>query len=179
MPFWYKYLKQVLKTTKLKDLNTLHTKTIRGKMTNLLIAITLNIFLIIKIALNTFIELHWIFLMYGIAIILGYIVSLKYKSRYSKYLIRFGAAPLLINLLFTINFIFSSNLATESYWYTYEYNNIPGIYKSVTLDNNVYKEYAGIRMIFNTELVKEHCRITYEIKNGCFGLKVVKRFTIE
>ncbi len=178
-PIWFRLLIRFFFILNFKGIVDFKHSTIRSKMMKIMLSIILNIIIFFSIALNTLIELKWIISIYIISITLGFFIAKSLSSRYHKYLIKFGIAPFVINFLFLINYTISSHTTYESYWYTYSYHNPSPILPAITLNNNQYEKYKGIRLIFDGERIVGHGKITYKIKNGCLGFRVVKKSIIE
>ena len=137
----------------------------------MLIYTVINIVLFFKFTFNTFIQFHWVFGIYGFAFIIANILTLKTKSRYVKYLIRYELAPGIVSTVFVLNFLISFNPQTKTFKYSYDYVNAPPIFPAITLENNTYSEYKAIRTFFVKEEIMGNYYVTYEIKDGIFGFK--------
>ncbi len=178
-PIWFRLLIRFFYILNFKGITKFHNSSLRSKMMKIIFSIIINFFILISISFNTLIRLRWMLLIYAITIVIGYIISNNFTGRYHKYLIRFGAAPFIINLLFLINYIFAFNTSYESYYYTYSYHNPSPIMPIIKLENNAYKNFKSIRIIFDGERIIGHSKITYKFKDGCFGFRVVKKIIID
>ncbi|MCW3788790.1 J domain-containing protein [Plebeiibacterium sediminum] len=178
-PIWFRLLIRFFVILNFKGIVDFKHSTIRSKMMKIMLFLILNIIILFAITLNTLIELKYIIAVYSVFITCGIIISRFFKSRYYKYLIKFGFAPFAINLLFLINYFIASNPTYETYWYSYSYHDPSPILPKITLENNRYDKYTGIRLIFDGEKIIGHGKITYLIKDGCLGFRVVKQTIIE
>ena len=104
-------------------------------------------------------------------------VKMKY-SKNSK-LLSLSIAPLIINITLLMNFIISRNPVQETYYFS---NRIESSQKGghestfITLSNNEYEKYYGIRIFVNFEQMRYSNRITYTFKEGLFGIRVMSDY---
>jgi hypothetical protein len=148
---------------------------LRSKVIWMFIISVVNLVVFFSFALSTIITLKCLLVIYGGAIALALVLSKGFSSRYVRYLVGICIAPLLVNFFFLINFTFSSHSVVESYWYTYDSISFTRTFKTITLEDDVYADYPGIRFFVNYEEVVNKSRIRYTIEEGCFGLKVIKK----
>lgn len=166
----------------------LNTKPAR---TGLLLSFNSVVFFIYGI--NTLIDLTHLFLGYTVTSLLAVLIVLMKKRRkksrvtsYDVYFWSLSAAPVLISVLLTINYIFSSSPRTESYHYTAHTRNsyVEGgrshKRKSglIELENGTYSSYAGIRLFINGIDLSDQGTITYTIEKGALGFKVLKDYDL-
>ena len=143
----------------------------------LTLAIALNVYLLLEIGFNTLITTGVFFSLYQGAIVLGLLVALKFKKRYTRNLIIFGIAPGLINIFLLVNFVFATPDARETYSFRrVKYSSKRGYYSSthITLKDDKYSEYLGIRVFFDADQMDHRNKITYDFANGLFGIRVIK-----
>ncbi len=178
-PIWFRLLIRFFVILNFKGVVDFKHSTIRSKMMKIMLSIIINIIILFSITLNTLIEPKYLIASYSVFITSGFIIASHYKSRYYKYLIKFGFAPFALNLIFLINYFITSNPTYETYWYSYSYHNPSPILPKIILENNQYDKYTGIRLIFDGEKIIGHGKITYKIEDGCLGFKVVKKSIIE
>lgn len=146
----------------------------------------INIYILFKIALNTLIPTITIVIVYVLAIIIGGVLAMLKPNRNKNFLPLFtaGFAPLVINLFFLINFLFSSNPTTESYFYNQtkeRYKRSGEVEPSsyIILENNVYEDYKGLRVFMNyRELISKN-NVTYTFETGLFGIRVMKDYELK
>ncbi len=178
-PIWFRLLIRFFYILNFKGITKLHNATIRSKMMKVVLSLITNIIIISGVTLNTLISFKWIIISYSIIFISGYFISKRIKRRYHRYLIRFGLTPFVLNFIFLINYFISFNPVYETYYYTYSYHNPSPVFPEIKLENNNYKSFKGIRLIFDGERIIGHSKITYKFKDGCLGFRVVKKITIE
>jgi hypothetical protein len=102
-----------------------------------------------------------------------------------------GLIPLLLNLFFLINFIFSHSPSTQTYQFSksYERTGRPvgkRSYRSsiqfttlIILQGNQYAAYPGIRIFLDYQRIEHTNSITYTFNEGLFGIGVVTDFRFE
>ena len=92
--------------------------------------------------------------------------------------------PLIFNLFFYINFIFSSNPKTEEYSFIHEMQWYGGFRSParlerttfIYLENDMYSQYPWFRMFFNYEAMKDKSEIRYTFEKGFLGCRVLKDY---
>lgn len=126
----------------------------------------LNCFIFFAIGLNTLISTYWLIGLYALTNIPIY---LFYKKKLElKLTIFFGA---LISMLLIINYFTVSNIKEEQYRYF-----LNRATSTIYLENNKYEEFYGIRVFWTNTEVSDFNTITYEIGEGIFGYRVVKKY---
>lgn len=165
-------------------------KRILGTRTFLVFALAgLNIFLFLKVVMNTLVPLS-ISLGLLFASIAGGFALVKFYDRipqnaYTRSLYAYGLVPGIFNLIFVVNFLFSSGPTTEIYSYrqkrvritsngSFHYEDSP----VMLLEGNAYEDYLGIRFFWGYGPLLEHNKIRYQFEEGLFGLKVMKRYEL-
>jgi hypothetical protein len=151
----------------------------------------LNVWLVLKVGLQTLIPFYSLLTFFLITSTIGFLLThywVKVKSRRQSVLISMGLIPLLINLFFLINFLFSFNPFTEKYLFTKSYEKTGSRvgksgYRSsiqpttsIMLEENKYADYPGIRTFLDYESMKNATSITYTFRKGLFGILVVTQF---
>ncbi len=178
-PIWFRLLIRFFYILNFKGIANFHNTTIRSKMMKIVLSIIINIIIITSVSLNTLIPFHWIIISYSLILVSGYLFSKRIKSRYHRYMIKFGISPFILNFIFMINYFISFNPTYETYYYTYSYHNPSPLLPEIQLKNNKYKKYKGIRLIFDGERIIGHSKVTYKFKDGCLGFRAVKKIIIE
>ncbi len=166
----------------------LNTKPVR---TGLLLLFNAVIFF--SIGVNTLIDLTHLFIGYTItSLVAVFIVLLKKHSTNSKvtsydvYFWSLSAAPSVISILLTVNYVFSSSPVSETYTYSahtrnsYVEGGMSHKRKSglIELENSTYSSYAGIRLFINGIDLSDQGTITYTIERGLLGYKVATGFKL-
>lgn len=150
-----------------------------------LLIIFLNLWLIYKVGLNTLLPLSSLFFIFFTATMLPLFAwrLWKRKKRKTGGAIIFTAAFSVANLFFLLNYVFSSDPATESYTFYHEYEAGRGgrQYRTtaIELEGNEYREYYGIRTFFDFSKTKNQRRIIYHFEEGLFGIRVLKDYEFE
>ncbi len=134
-----------------------------------------NLVLLFKIGLQTLISTNLLLSGIALIILLSY-NFFKRRSKFKRYFYSFCLAPLSINLLLMINFIFSSNPVTETYFFT---KTKDGSREStlIYLDLDKYDEYSGIRLFMSYDEVRFNNTITYTFKKGLLGMRVMTDYS--
>lgn len=144
-----------------------------------------NLFILFKITCNTLIPLSILFIIYSSAILIGAIVTYTIKKINKKYLtfLSLCLAPLIINIFFLINYLISFNPKTESYFYfqTTSSSRTGTVHKSsiIYLEDKAYDDYTGLRSFFEFNNLDNNNHITFTFKEGLFGFRVMKNYTLE
>jgi hypothetical protein len=134
-----------------------------------LVLLCINLWLFLRIGLQTLIPTLGLVELY---VLLGLLFSIFTREEKLKYktLIGFSLVPLLINLLLCINYWFSFNPVTETYSFRAGEAKVGAI---IILPNNTYSAYHGIRMFWDPGNMEQNSRITYTFKTGLFGIRVM------
>lgn len=142
----------------------------------------LNIFLILRIGLQTLLPLKSILTNFALSILAVFVITkwlIKPKTSIRAYFIAFCLTPFLINLLFVVNFFFSRNPTQETYLFHPVYQRSRGgMQKStlINLDNDAYARYIGIRVFWSLDAMTNRDRIIYTFKEGMLGVKVMTHY---
>ncbi len=94
-------------------------------------------------------------------------------------ILTFGILPGIFSLLFLLNFLISSNPVTETYFFEFgAQRSRTGTEETtyITLENNTYDKYVGLRIFINYEEMKDAVTITYTFEEGLLGLRVMKDY---
>lgn len=146
----------------------------------------LNVFIFLKIGMQTMIPTLILLLTYFIIIVFS-IILFYFKNTNYKKTISFIAIPLAINILLVLNYTISFNETKESYHFSHNYEMVPNRYKIsinsksqisslITLQYNKYKNYYGIRVYASITEVAWARNITFTFKTGILGIRVVKDY---
>ena len=143
-----------------------------------------NIYLLIRIVMNTLIRPEVVILIFAVAIFAGIKLCPKFAKKDKRKicpLISFCILPFLINTFFLFNFIFSFNPFTETYQFTFWHEGMGGKGETslLILKDNAYSVYPGIRLFHDFEKLKYKKQITYTFKEGIFGLRIVSDFNLK
>jgi hypothetical protein len=137
----------------------------------------LNLFLIMKIGFSTLIDTKWLFLSLIIPSVVVYFFQklIDIRNKTWAFASWFCIAPLIINLLFVINYSFSSEPVSETYNFKRSLQNtFRGKRETTTilLEQNKYSEYYFLRFFMESSDIGNNSRITYTFKNGLLGFRV-------
>lgn len=140
----------------------------------------LNIFIILKFGFQTLISPLLLLIGYALAMTLVYLYCRLKSTQFKTNFYSFGLAPLVVNAMLVINFIFSFHPVQETY--TFE-NDEQRVIKRreddtqestyIYLENSAYDEFPGIRTFLDYEEMRNANRITYTFKKGILGMRVM------
>jgi hypothetical protein len=147
----------------------------------------INIFFLLCFTFNTQLELQTLSLILLSIYAFSYL-TFHFKLAIIKNFTKVGVficfVPTIFNLIFFINFVFSSNPTTETYsfvhekiWYGRKYSR--GSYEKIGyifLENNKYEDYYWFRSFFDFDSMKNKSEIKYTFENGLLGFRVLKDY---
>jgi hypothetical protein len=147
-------------------------------------AINLSTFLLI--GFQTLIPTTILIILIFISCVSGYVFFKKHKIQFPG-LNAYAICPLIINLLLTINYVFSVSEHQETYRFKRGYywnvsahgaHGEPDVAMStkIALENNVYQSYWGMRTFLSVDNIGPTERITYTFKRGLFGIRVMTKY---
>jgi len=151
------------------------------KQSQIIITTILHLFLFLKFTIHTIINTYSFFIGLLTYIFFTFFIS-RFIIKNKKY--RFTQAyfifPLLFNLLFTINYIFSKNTYQETYRFKHKMLSSPNSHKEkstyIILENNAYQNHHYLKMFYDFDRMKNKDSITYYFENGLFNFKVLKNY---
>jgi hypothetical protein len=145
----------------------------------------LNLVLITTVVFRTFITPATMLLSFLIPVIIAYGIPtwlLKVKYNFRFFFVWFCLTPLMVNLFYVTNYSISKNPVSERYHFKNVLQETPGGKRATTtieLDGNKYKEYYFLRFFLNYNEVISNDHITYTIKDGAWGLRVMKKYEFD
>lgn len=135
-----------------------------------------NFIILGNVAMNTFVESKVFFFLYALLPVMVFavirFVLKKHKYYNRKLTISFVVLPLIINSIFVLNYLGSSNPRTETY--KFEKNIEEGL---ITLENRTYSKYGVIRFL-SADAVRSSNTVSYTIEDGLLGMRVVKDYKL-
>ena len=146
----------------------------------LVVSLIANFLLFFNIAFHTLLPTTSVIIVFIASPFIGYII-LKFKKIKKPVLYSFAFSPMTLNLILLINFIFSFNPQKETYTLQrdtqtvhskFTYNSSSQTTTEITLQNNAYNKYYGIRIFKDIESIKGW-KITYTFKTGIFRIRVM------
>lgn len=157
----------------------------------LFMLIAVNILLFFNIVMHTLIPLYISFPPILAAIAGGYALvrakSYIRENAYNRTLFAFVIIPGLYQLLFVLNFVFSSSPTAEVYTYkmgtsTYysRRSRKPKVDKTpiLHLEDGAYDQFLGIRMFWRFNALEDGKALEYHFAEGLFGIKVLRSYRI-
>jgi hypothetical protein len=143
----------------------------------------LNIYLIFKIVMNTLIPLEYSLAGFLVIMLCGYFLFFKKRENKSRTFYSFAILPLLINIMFCLNYYASGKPTIEEYQFWNGHNSASGgrsVKNTIIyLEGGFYEDYSGIRLFNSLEEMQGCEHIIYQFEDGLFGIRVMKdyRFT--
>jgi hypothetical protein len=141
----------------------------------------LNIYLLLAIGFQTLIPTNVLIIVY---ILISIVALFVFKSFDKKYFKSFVLTPLVFNVLLLTNYLISFNEKNEFYTFNKNFETVfnqnrpsrgSQIQQStlITLKDNAYDNYYGIRVFLNIDEVKNSIGVRYTFKTGIFGVRVL------
>ncbi|MEI7596084.1 MAG: DnaJ domain-containing protein [Bacteroidota bacterium] len=145
---------------------------------SLVIFSLINIFIFIRIGLQTMIPLFSLISVYILSssAYMGFDIMFSKFSAQKKcrYYIAFCIIPLIINMLLLANYKFSNNPKSETYVFACDENTQKSTY--IFLKDNKYSQYPGIRVFRDIDQMLYAEYINYTFEEGLFGIRVMKNY---
>ncbi|MCF8255712.1 MAG: J domain-containing protein [Bacteroidia bacterium] len=154
----------------------------KTKTFQIVIASIVNLILIYQIGFSTLIPLWILLAVFCFAIAFGYLLTRKQASTQIRQLAVFVIAPELINLFLLLNFLFSTNITSETYTFNHEYQRTRWGWQKTTLiilNDDKYSDFTGIRVFFDFGKMHNSEIIEYKFADGLFGLRVMKSYSFK
>ena len=163
------------------DLTDLHESGIyllRQKWFLSILFTVFNFYAIIRFGFHTLIW-TWYIPVFYLAVILCCMLAVdrltSAMSIFHKAFYSFCAAPLIISLIFSFNFLFAHDPVQETYTYTYANQQS----NQIRLYHNQYGEYPLIKIFPNGDQMIGSTQITYTFADGLLGMRVMKGYKFE
>jgi hypothetical protein len=139
-----------------------------------------NIYLMFKVMMNTLIPIEYS-LMGVLAVMLGsyFLVFTKNENKVRVFY-SFVVLPLLINIMFCLNYYGSSKPTIEEYTFWNGHNSAKGGRSvdntMIYLEGGFYEDYSGIRIFNSIEEMQGNSHIIYQFEEGLLGVRVMKEY---
>ncbi|MBA3900240.1 MAG: J domain-containing protein [Bacteroidetes bacterium] len=184
----YRYrnkLKKIAAASGFTNINSIWeiaVKTINTPFFSMAFSLLFSIVTFFTIALNTLIPLHITIIIYVSAFLLPMaFAELTGKSKNN--ILRSFIFPLSLNLLFLINYNFSSNPAIEQYDFYFDTEKAASYGQEyhretsfIYLEGNAYDNFIGIRLFSDFNQMAGKQKVALQLEDGLFGIKVLKEF---
>lgn len=151
----------------------------------ILLSIVINLILFFCFAYQTLIPTTFVIITYLLLPIILFIVF-KIKRVKKPELKSFTITPLVLNTILVLNYFISFNPKQETYFYQRNsqivfsrigYRSYSQNSTEITLQNNAYDNYYGIRVFVSEENIKGGYKITYTFKTGILGIRVMTDYS--
>jgi len=150
----------------------------------------LNIYLFLSIGFSTLINTMILSSGFLLPCLVGCFIYKIVLKRNLNWIVVVGILPGILNLFLVVNYAFSGNRQQETYALSHQYDKNVAFNRSfsfkktsefiettaVTLENDKYSEYYGIRVFLDFERMKNANKITYYFEDGLLGFRVLKDY---
>ncbi len=138
-----------------------------------------NIYLFFKVVMNTLIPLEYS--LTGFVVVMSGCFLLFFRKEAAKVRVFYTLVilPLLINIMFCLNYYGSSRPKVEEYEFkNAQYESKRGHEKStmIYLEGGKYDEYVGIRVFSSLDIMWNCEHIIYQFEEGLLGIRVMKEY---
>lgn len=133
-----------------------------------------NVFVVVKIGLNTFLPIWSIPLMLLSIALLWLLLNPMKQTGIEHTFTAWCLAPFVVSVLFALNFYLSRNPHIEIYAFTNEQDNRKTTL--IELEGLTYDDYTGIRLFPSLEPMFRCTRVAYQVEDGLLGIRVVKDY---
>lgn len=138
-----------------------------------------NLYLFLKIGLQTMLPLYVTILALLIPALFAYFVLYKKIASTQRWFNAACYAPLLVNGLFALNFWMSHHPRVEQYEIWNEISHTKSSQRQSTLiqlQDNAYENYVGIRLFADISQMQGYEHIVYQFEDGLLGIRVMKEY---
>jgi hypothetical protein len=140
----------------------------------------LNIYLYVKVVLNTLLQMEITLLIFVALMLSCYFYFLKNKKDTPRLFFSFSLFPLILNGLFCLNYVGSSHPKIETYEFWNDHNTTRrgrSVKNTmIHLKGGYYEEYQGIRMFSSLAQMSNCNHIIYQFEDGLLGVRVMKEY---
>lgn len=138
-----------------------------------------NVYVLLKIGLQTMLPLSLSIGMLAIPALLYYFIWGKKEEARQRTFVAACVVPLMVNVLFLLNFWGSRNPTIEQYeiW-NEETHEKTGTHPStlIMLEHDAYSNYVGIRIFSDIRIMQNNEHIIYRFETGLLGIRVMKEY---
>lgn len=144
----------------------------------------INVYLILRIGLQTLIPLHLLAEIFALSMALTFCL-IKFNVIRAQDNLKFYTlciAPLVVNLLFILNYVFAGGAVQETYAFSHTLQRTRQGEQETTfiiLNGNKYANYPGIRFFLDYSQMQYAGTITYTFKTGALGFRVMSDYKFE
>jgi hypothetical protein len=138
-----------------------------------------NLYLFLRIGLQTLLPIYIILTLLIIPGFVSYYLIYKKAEKRERWFISICVAPLLMNVLFLLNFWGSNHPTIEQYEIWDEINHTKTASRQSTLihlEHDAYEQYLGIRIFTDIRQMQNCEYIVYQFEKGLFGIRVMKEY---
>ncbi len=137
----------------------------------------LNVVVFFRIAMNTFIQLNYIVLIYVLLAAAIWPIVRKVRGFKWRRMYIFGGGPLVFSIFLMLNFHMASAPISEVYKYSLgDGKSRKRNSSEITLEGGVYQEYNGMRYFPSFQEVSTHRYIRLNIAEGLFGIRTLQSY---
>lgn len=157
-----------------RDLKEAIFTLLQTHLIRIIILTAANVFVMVKIGLNTFLPIWSIPLILLCIALLWLLLNPMKQAGIEHTFTAWCLAPFVVSVLFAFNFYLSRNPQIEIYAFTNVQDNRRTTL--IELEDLAYADYAGIRLFPSLEPMFGHTRVAYQVEDGLLGIRVVKDY---
>jgi hypothetical protein len=138
-----------------------------------------NLYILLRVGLQTMLPVYITVAIIVIPALVGYGFLFRSKEKKERLFIAICLAPMIMNMLFLLNFFGSSHPTIEQYEIWDEISHTKSGSRQSTLihlEHDIYDEYLGIRIFSDIRQMQNNEHIIYQFEYGLFGVRVLKEY---
>jgi hypothetical protein len=138
-----------------------------------------NLYILLKVGLQTMLPVYITITIIVIPALVGYRFLFRSKEKRERMFIAICLVPMMVNLLFLLNFFGSSHPSIEQYEIWDEISHTKSGSRQSTLihlEHDMYDNYVGIRIFSDIRQMQNNEHIIYQFEKGLLGIRVLKEY---
>lgn len=144
-----------------------------------LILTATNLYIVLKVGLQTMLPVYVTVAIIVIPAVVVYRFLFRSKDKRERLFIAICLVPLMMNMLFLLNFFGSRHPTIEQYEIWDEISHTKTGSRQSTLihlEHDVYDQYIGVRIFSDIRQMQNNEHIIYQFEQGLFGVRVLKEY---
>lgn len=139
-----------------------------------------NVYLFFKVVMNTLIPIEYSLMGFLVIMLGSYFLLFKKKETRVRVFYSLVILPILINIIFCLNYYGSSKPTIEEYAFWNGHNSARGGRSvkntMIYLEGGFYEEYSGIRIFNSLDEMRGCGHVIYQFEQGLLGVRVLKEY---
>lgn len=138
-----------------------------------------NLYILLKIGLQTMLPVYVTITILVVPALVCYRFVLTSVAKKERMFIAVCLVPMIMNLLFLLNFFGSSHPTIEQYEIWDEISHTKSGSRQSTLihlEHDIYDQYVGIRIFSDIRQMQNNEHIIYQFEQGLLGIRVLKEY---